>query len=71
MQGTDLGNRLRKIRLAITSKGKGQSGGSRVITYAITVQEDGIEVTLLTIYDKSDRENVSDKELLDLLKQCE
>lgn len=71
MQGTDLGNRLRKIRLAITSKGKGKSGGARVITYTITVQEEGIEVTLLTIYDKSDRENVSDKELLDLLKQCE
>lgn len=69
--GIDLGKHLRKIRLAITSKGKGQSGGSRVITYAITVQEDGIEVTLLTIYDKSDRENISDKELLDLLKQYE
>ena len=51
--------------------GKGKSGGARVITYVITVQEDGIEVTLLTIYDKSDRENISDKELLDLLKQCE
>ncbi|MBM6945283.1 MULTISPECIES: type II toxin-antitoxin system RelE/ParE family toxin [Bacteroides] len=70
IQGTDLGNKLRKIRLAITSKGKGKSGGARIITYAITVREDGIEVTLLTIYDKSDQENISDKELLDLLKQC-
>lgn len=51
IQGTDLGNKLRKIRLAITSKGKGKSGGARIITYAITVREDGIEVTLLTIYD--------------------
>ena len=33
MQGTDLGNRLRKIHLAITSKGKGKSSGARVITY--------------------------------------
>ena len=65
--GIDLGKHLRKIRLAITSKGKGKSGGARVITYVITVQED---VTLLTIYDKSDRENISDKELLDLLKAC-
>ncbi|MDN0080649.1 type II toxin-antitoxin system RelE/ParE family toxin [Bacteroides gallinaceum] len=70
IQDTDLGNKLRKIRLAITSKGKGKSGGARIITYAITVREDGIEVTLLTIYDKSDQENISDKELLDLLKQC-
>ena len=70
IQDTDLDNKLRKIRLAITSKGKGKSGGARIITYAITVREDGIEVTLLTIYDKSDQENISDKELLDLLKQC-
>lgn len=69
IQGTDLGNKFRKIRLAITSKGKGKSGGARVITYTITVQENGIEVTLLTIYDKSDRENISDKEWLDLMKQ--
>ena len=71
MPGTDLGNRLHKIRLAITSKGKGKSGGARVITYTVTVREDGVEVTLLTIYDKSERENISDKELLDLLKLYE
>ena len=29
--GTDLGHHLRKVRLAITSKGKGKSGGARVM----------------------------------------
>lgn len=31
-QGVDLGNGVRKIRMAIASKGKGQRGGARVIT---------------------------------------
>lgn len=31
--GVDLGKGVRKVRLAITSKGKGKSGGARVITY--------------------------------------
>ena len=34
-QGVSLGNNLRKIRIAITSKNKGKSGGARVITYTI------------------------------------
>lgn len=51
--------------MAITSKGKGKSGGSRVITCVKVVDQD---VYLLTIYDKSDKENISDKELDDLLK---
>ena len=51
--------------MAITSKGKGKSGGSRVITCVKVVDQD---VYLLTIYDKSDKENISDKELDELLK---
>ena len=31
--GTALGNDCYKIRLAIASKGKGKSGGARIITY--------------------------------------
>jgi len=63
--GTSLGNNCYKIRLAISSKGKGKSGGARVITH-IYVTED--TVYLLTIYDKSDKENVSEKQLKALLK---
>ena len=71
IQGVELGNNLRKVRMAITSKGKGKRGGARVITYTINVQEENIQITLLTIYDKSDRNTVSDKELQDLLMQCD
>ena len=55
-----------KIRLAVKSKGKGKSGGLRIITYLYLKIEDEItKVYLLSIYDKSDTENISEK----LLKQ--
>ena len=65
VQGTALGNNCFKIRLSIASKGKGKSGGARVITYIHLVQS---EVYLLTIFDKSEVENIPDKELTGLLK---
>jgi len=54
-----------KIRMAITSKGKGKSGGARVITYIIGADE---TVFLLSIYDKSEQVNISNKELSDLIE---
>jgi len=66
--GTALGNNCYKIRLAIASKGKGKSGGARVITHFYVSDE---TVFLLSIYDKSDKENISDKELLELLKKIQ
>ena len=61
-QGNDLGNGVRKVRMSITSKGKGKSGGARVITLNVTqLEDDSIEITLLTIYDKSEISNVTDK----------
>ncbi len=68
-QGSELGNGLRKIRMAITSKGKGKSGGARVITVTAIVSVDETNVTLLTIYDKSDRETIKDSELKNILKK--
>ena len=59
-QGVELGKGVRKIRLAISSKGGGKSGGARVLTLTVLVSEDA-NVTLLTIYDKSEIGNVSDK----------
>ena len=53
-----------KIRLAIKSKGKGKSGGARVITYVyiqIIEDEEDTSVFLLTIYDKSEQTSVSDE----------
>ncbi len=62
--GTSLGNDTYKIRIAVKSKGKGKSGGARVITYLVTEQQ---EVYLLTIYDKSDFDVIDDKILLTII----
>ena len=67
--GTDLGHHLRKVRLVITSKGKGKSGGARVITYVVLFTQADTVVKLITIYDKSERENISDAELLEILQR--
>jgi len=64
-QGEALGKDCYKVRMAITSKGKGKSGGSRVITCIKIINQTAY---LLTIYDKSDKENISDKELDELLR---
>jgi mRNA-degrading endonuclease RelE of RelBE toxin-antitoxin system len=56
--GTALGNNTYKIRLAVKSKGKGRSGGARVITYTVT---ESMEIYLLTIYDKSELDSIDDK----------
>jgi hypothetical protein len=60
LQGEPLGNNCFKIRLAISSKGKGKSGGARVITCVKVVAN---TVYLVAIYDKSDRESISNKEI--------
>lgn len=59
-QGVELGRGVRKIRLAISSKGGGKSGGARVLTLTLHVS-DNANVTLLTIYDKSEIGNVRDE----------
>jgi mRNA-degrading endonuclease RelE of RelBE toxin-antitoxin system len=54
--GDEILPNCRKARIAIKSKGKGKSGGGRVIFYfEITQQED---IILLYIYDKSEMENI-------------
>ena len=69
LQGSDLGGGVRKIRMAITSKGKGKSGGARVLTLTVLVSDDA-DVTLLTIYDKSEIENVSDEYIKWLISEA-
>jgi hypothetical protein len=59
---------MRKVRMAITSKGKGKSGGARVITHTVIVSISAAKIRLLTIYDKSERDTISDKELAYLKK---
>lgn len=65
MAGADLGYGIRKVRMAIASKGKGKSGGARVITYTadvITASLEG-ELLLLSIYDKAEQSTITDKEI--------
>ena len=67
--GVDLGNGFRKIRLTIASKGKGKSHGARVITHTqaiVNVNEQGV-ITLLTIYDKAERETISKRDIMVLM----
>lgn len=67
-QGVSLGARLYKVRMAIAAKGKGKSGGARVITYRLLATQERIEITLLTIYDKNEIDNLSDDYLRSLVK---
>ena len=52
----------------IKSKGKDKAGGARAITHVIAVRE---HVYLLTVFDKSEKDNISDKELQELLKMID
>ena len=70
--GESLGHHTYKNRMAIASKGKGKSGGARVITYNLQqLNEEEVLITLMSIYDKSDMENVSDAYLRSLVQQIE
>jgi mRNA-degrading endonuclease RelE of RelBE toxin-antitoxin system len=64
IQGEPLGKDCYKVRMAIASKNKGKSGGSRIITCVKLVDKD---VYLLSIFDKSEKESISDKEIDELL----
>ena len=64
-RGTPLGQDCYKVRMVIASKGKGKSGGARVITCVKVIRR---TVILLTLYDKADTDTISDKELKRLLE---
>lgn len=64
-QGISIGKNCFKIRISIASKGKGKSGGGRVITNFLIADT---TVYLLAIYDKSEQDSLSDRELEELLK---
>ena len=57
-QGDELSPGIRKIRMAIASKGRGKSVGARVITFTLLVAENEGSVYLLDIYDKADYSTV-------------
>lgn len=70
--GESLGHHIYKNRMSISSKGKGKSGGARVITYNLRQPTaDEIVITLMSIYDKSEISNISDAYLRSLVQEIE
>jgi hypothetical protein len=55
---TDLGGGFRKIRIKITSKNKGSSGGGRIITHETIVAIDNTNLVFGSIYNKGDFETI-------------
>ena len=68
-QGVDLGNGIRKVRMTISSKGRGKSGGARVITMNLNVDVEKMIIALLYIFDKAEMANVSDQFLQQIIKE--
>ena len=66
--GIPLGKDCYKIRMTISSKNKGKSGGARVITY---VKIQNKLIVLLDVFDKADKESITEKELTLLIKKAE
>ncbi len=70
--GNSYGSNIYKIRLGDESKGRGKSGGFRIITYLVHESKDATEVLLITIFDKSEEATIKKddaKKLIDLIKK--
>ena len=66
--GVSYGSNIYKIRLADNSKGKGKSGGFRVITYVIEETSDATNIYLITIFDKSEEASIDKDDIKEILK---
>lgn len=66
--GISLGNGKRKIRLGVKSKGTGKRGGLRVITLNVIINVSDTCINLLTIYDKKEIANVSEKYIDEIIR---
>jgi hypothetical protein len=64
----NIGGSIFKYRLSVKSKHKGKSGGFRVITFEILVNEKEQDVTLITLYDKSEQTSISKEQIIEILK---
>jgi len=70
--GVPIGKNAYKIRLQVKSKGKGKRGGLRVITYleiSLLLDDSVDTLFLLSVYDKSESESISNKELVRLISK--
>ena len=73
-KGTHIRENVYKIRLAVKSKGKGKNGGMRVITYIdifLAHEAPETDVYILSIYDKSENENIGEGYLTDLVDEVQ
>ena len=66
---TYLDNKVYKVRLASKSKGKGKSGGFRVITYLVKKTGTNTKIVLISIYDKSEDSTLNKSRIIKLLKE--
>ena len=64
--GINLGNGVFKVRIANSDKKSGKSSGYRLISYLKLIDN---KLYLMYIYDKSDFETVSEKQIDDLIKK--
>ena len=75
-QGDKITEGVYKVRLASKSKGKGKSGGFRIINYLLEVEKDGngdihTTVILLSIYDKSETSSLAENQIVRLIQDFE
>jgi hypothetical protein len=64
--GDRLGGNIRKVRMAVASKGKGKRGGARVITCNVLIDIENTKIYLLAIYDKGEQDSISKREIAEL-----
>ncbi|RYE19307.1 MAG: addiction module toxin RelE, partial [Sphingobacteriaceae bacterium] len=70
--GDNYGSNIYKIRLGDESKGRGKSGGFRIITYLVYESKNATEILLITIFDKSEETTIKKddaKNLVALIKR--
>lgn len=66
-QGEPLGKDCFKLRMAISAKQKGKSGGARVITCVKIVAE---QVFIIAVYDKSELASLADEKIEQRLRNA-
>ena len=69
--GVDLGGGRRKVRLNVNSKNKGKRGGMRIMTYQMEQCHNILYIFLITVYDKSECSNVSDRYINQIIKELQ
>ena len=62
------GSNIYKVRVADEAKGKGKSGGFRVITYLIEENAASTDIYLITIFDKSEESSIDKDDIKEIIK---